>query len=98
MRSIVVIRGLNSPQYQCFRVDARKILDGKENDIYLQPNDIVYVPTKFITDVNSFVNRYIDRVLGQHIMPAQIFPQPYPYKGVVDYTVDVNLPTEGTQE
>jgi len=98
MHSIVVIRGLNSPQYQCFRVDARKILDGKENDVYLQPNDIVYVPTKFITDVNSFVDRYIDRVLGRHIGPAQIFPQLYPYRGTIDYNVDVNLPTEPAQE
>jgi len=91
LRSIVVIRNLNSPEYMTFRVDARKILDGKMHDIYLQPDDIVYVPTKFILDVNYFVARYIDGVLGRHIGPAQIFPQPFPFKGQITYDLNIGL-------
>jgi protein involved in polysaccharide export with SLBB domain len=80
LRSVIVIRGLNTPQYVSFRVNANKILDGKESDIYLEPNDIVYIPKKFILDVNYFVEHYIDNVLGRHIAPAQVFPQAFPYR------------------
>ena len=81
MRSVVVIRGLNTPQYVAFSVNAERILRGKEHDIYLEPSDIVYIPKKFIYDVNYFVDRYINNVLPRHIAPAQIFPQAFPYKG-----------------
>ena len=89
LRSVIVIRGLNTPEYRAFRVDANKIVQGKEPDIYLEPNDIVYVPKKFIEDVNYFVYNYIDQVLGQHIMPATVFPQAFPYTGQWDYDVNI---------
>ncbi|MEW6443431.1 MAG: polysaccharide biosynthesis/export family protein [bacterium] len=94
MHSVILIRGINTPDFQTFRVDAVEMLNGKQKDIYLEPNDIIYVPTKFITDVNYFVDRYIDRVLGRHIAPALVFPQAYPYRGTVDYDVDVQLVPE----
>lgn len=95
LRSIVVIRNLNSPDFETFRVDAKKILSGKAHDIYLQPDDIVYVPSKFVSDVNYFVAAYIDGVLGRHIAPAQVFPQAFPYRGDINY--DLNIGFENTQ-
>jgi len=91
LRSVIVIRGLNTPQYRAFRVNAKDILRGKENDIYLEPNDIVYVPKKFIYDVNYFMARYVDDVLGRHIMPASIFPQVFPYTGSIDYQIGIDF-------
>ena len=95
LRSIVVIRNLNSPDFETFRVDAKKILAGKAHDIYLQPDDIVYIPSKFVSDVNYFVAAYIDGVLGRHIAPASVFPQTFPYRGDINY--DLNIGFENTQ-
>ena len=91
LHSVIIIRGLNTPEYKAFRVNANKILEGKVNDIYLEPSDIVYVPKKFIFDVNYFVTHYIDRVLGQHIAPAVVFPQAFPLRGDIDYQVGVDF-------
>ncbi len=91
LHSVIIIRGLNTPQYKSFRINAHKILDGKENDIYLEPNDIVYVPKKFIYDVGYFTKNYIDNVLGQHIMPANVFPQAFPFTGDLDYRIGIDL-------
>ena len=91
LHSIIVIRGLNSPQYTSFRVNAKEILKGKQHDIYLEPNDIVFIPKKFIFDVNYFVEHYIDGVLGNHIMPAQIFPQPFPYKADIQHDIGIDI-------
>lgn len=93
LRSIIVIRGLNTPQFTTFRVNGKKVLTGKAHDIYLQPGDIVYVPSKFISDVNYFVSAYIDGVLGRHIAPAQIFPQPFPFRGDVNYDLSIGVQT-----
>ena len=96
IHSVIVLRGLNTPRFAAFRVDAIKILKGEEHDIYLEPNDIVYVPKKFIADVNNFVAQYIDGVLGRHIAPAIIFPQAFPFKtentGTVSTTIGVPIP------
>jgi len=91
MRNVVVIRGLNTPQYVAFSVNANKILRGEEQDIYLEPNDIVYIPRKFIYDVNYFVEKYIDNVLGRHIAPAQVFPQAFPYRGDIKQTFAIDF-------
>jgi len=91
MRNVVVIRGLNSPQYVAFSVNVNKILDGKAHDIYLEPNDIVYIPKKFIMDVNYFTEHYIDNVLGRHIAPALVFPQAFPYKGEIEQSFAIDF-------
>ena len=91
MRSVGGIRGLNTPQYVSFCVNVNKILDGREHDIYLEPNDIVYIPKKFIYDVNYFTERYIDGVLGRHIAPAQVFPQAFPYKADIQQNFAIDF-------
>jgi len=91
IRSTIIIRGLNTPDFKTFRIDARKILKGEEHDIYLEPDDIVFIPSKFISDVNYFVARYIDGTLGRHVAPVSVFPQPWPLKADFQYDVNVGV-------
>ncbi len=65
--SVVLIRGgLAHPQGQ--RISLNKALNGKQNssNIELQSEDIIFVPKKFISDVNYFVNT----VLGPLVQGA----------------------------
>jgi polysaccharide export outer membrane protein len=56
-RSVCIVRGsLTKPEI--IIVNFNKIVSGKENNIVLDPGDIVYVPSTFITDV-SRVSRQI---------------------------------------
>jgi len=56
-RSVCIVRGsLTKPEI--IIVNFNKIVSGKENNIVLDPGDIVYVPSTFLTDV-SRVSRQI---------------------------------------
>ena len=46
-------------------VDLAAVLSGGqvENDIYLMPSDIVYVPKTWIAKAGDFVDQYFNRVL-----------------------------------
>ena len=46
-------------------IDLDPVISGKhlENDIYLMPSDIVYVPMTFIGKAGVFVDQYLRRVL-----------------------------------
>jgi polysaccharide biosynthesis/export protein len=60
--SIVLIRGgFNSPQPQ--RLNLSKALQGREvqkQNISLQSEDVIFVPKKFIADVNYFLSQILD--------------------------------------
>ena len=46
-------------------VDLGAVMSGEhiENDVYLMPSDIVYVPKTFIAKAGKFVNQYLKQVL-----------------------------------
>lgn len=58
---ILIIRRGPDGRPVTLAMDAEKIIDGTEasRDLYLLPNDIVYVPKSRIANVNIWVDRYI---------------------------------------
>lgn len=63
LRSVFVVRdtGVESPNYMLSVLWNAKT--GKFNDFYLQPRDIVFVPSSTIADMNQFVDQYINQLI-----------------------------------
>jgi len=65
MKSIVVLRNQGSDKPQFITLDLKgdlKTADSK-NDILLEPYDIVFVPKTLITEMNEFVDQYIEKLI-----------------------------------
>jgi protein involved in polysaccharide export with SLBB domain len=60
-RSVVLIRKGPANRPKAMTIDLESVIDGTqlENDIYLKPSDIVYVPKTWIGKANKFVDQYI---------------------------------------
>lgn len=63
--NVIVIRKGNQNRPVAMAIDLEPVLSGDqtENDIYLMPSDIVYVPKTFIAKAGVFVDQYFRRVL-----------------------------------
>jgi polysaccharide export outer membrane protein len=63
--SVVVIRKGPGNRPVAKAIDLGAVMSGEEleNDIYLMPADIVYVPKTFIAKAGTFVDQYLKRVL-----------------------------------
>ena len=65
-RSVCIVRG-SLKDTEVMRANFPKILKGKENNIMLEPGDIVYVPSTFITDVERLSAKiipFLEAVIG----------------------------------
>lgn len=63
MSSIIVVRHKGDERYGC-KVDLTADLDGKAGKVFwLQPGDIIWVPRTVITQVNDFVDQYINKMV-----------------------------------
>ncbi|WP_243361747.1 polysaccharide biosynthesis/export family protein [Fundidesulfovibrio terrae] len=72
MSSIIVVRHKGDERYGC-KVDLTDELDGKAGKVFwLQPGDIVWVPRTVITQVNDFVEQYINKMVPRTGMAASI--------------------------
>ncbi len=61
--NVVIIRHKDGKRYGC-ALDLRGALEGKEvQPFYLEPQDIVYVPRTKITQVNLWIDQYINRMI-----------------------------------
>jgi len=60
-RSVLLIRKGPANRPKAMTIDLQSVIDGKqlENDIYLKPSDIVYVPKSWIGRANKFVDQYV---------------------------------------
>ncbi|MDY6836584.1 MAG: polysaccharide biosynthesis/export family protein [Thermodesulfobacteriota bacterium] len=63
--SVVLVRKGPGNRPVAMAVDLRPVLSGEqlENDIYVMPSDIVYVPKTFVAKAGKFVDQYLRRVL-----------------------------------
>lgn len=86
LANVLVLRHQGTSQLKVFSIDVKNSLQGGGADFYLQDRDVVYVPAKKITKVNSFVSQYIDGIIPKHVAAA--FGFSYPLRGV-DSDVDV---------
>jgi len=72
MSSIIVVRHKGDERYGC-KVDLTDELDGKAGKVFwLQPGDIVWVPKTVITQVNDFVEQYINKMVPRTGMAASV--------------------------
>ncbi len=61
--NVVIIRHKDGKRYGC-ALDLRGALEGKEvQPFFLEPQDIVYVPRTKITQVNLWIDQYINRMI-----------------------------------
>jgi polysaccharide biosynthesis/export protein len=60
---VILLRKMEDNKMTPFRISLDDAFKGagESNDIYLKPNDIVYVPKSTIADVNTWVDQYIRR-------------------------------------
>ena len=63
--SVILVRKGPGNRPVAIAVDLRPVLSGEqlENDIYVMPSDIVYVPKTFVAKAGKFVDQYLRRVL-----------------------------------
>jgi protein involved in polysaccharide export with SLBB domain len=62
--SVLVVRHDDSGKRVGYKVNLKPMLKGEMSDpFYLQPQDIIYVPRTAITDVNQFIDQYINQVI-----------------------------------
>lgn len=61
LHSALVLRRTGPQELEVYRVDLDMAVDGEAaaQDIYLQPNDIVFVPRSWIGEVNVFVENFV---------------------------------------
>lgn len=63
MSSVIVVRHKGDERYGC-RVDLTGDIDGQAGKVFwLQAGDIVWVPRTVITQVNDFVDQYINKMI-----------------------------------
>lgn len=63
MRDVVIIREREGKR-QGYRIDLAPSLSGELAQMfYLEPKDIVWVPRTTITDVNQFIDQYINKII-----------------------------------
>jgi polysaccharide export outer membrane protein len=57
--SVVLLRRKSENSAQAYRLDLRGVVQGKSlaADVVLQPDDVVYVPTRFIASMEAFVDQ-----------------------------------------
>lgn len=59
---VILLRKTEDNKMSAFRVSLPEVMNGAGGqDIYLKPNDIVYVPKSAIANVNTWVDQYLRR-------------------------------------
>ena len=60
---VILLRKMENNKMTPFRIALDDTFngEGESNDIYLKPNDIIFVPKSTIADVNTWVDQYIRR-------------------------------------
>ena len=58
---MILLRKMEDNKVMAFRINIDQAFSGTSGakDIYLRPNDIVYVPKSGIADVNTWVDMYV---------------------------------------
>lgn len=63
LKNVLVVRQRDGKSYGCL-VNIKEVLRGKESDVFfLQPRDVVFVPPTAITQVDDWVDQYINKLV-----------------------------------
>ena len=60
---VLILRRQADGQFKTFKLDMERVLVNEIPDVYLQPKDVVYVPSTRIANVNKFVDQYINQII-----------------------------------
>lgn len=76
--SVMIVRGYLTEHPAVTRVNAQQIIWGKasKTSILLQPNDVIYVPKSFISNINKFLSNIrptIDHAMAMFNFRSEIF-------------------------
>jgi polysaccharide export outer membrane protein len=65
LKNVLVVRQRDGKSYGCL-INLKEVLQGKEREVFLlQPRDVVYVPPTRITQVDDWVDQYINKLVPQ---------------------------------
>lgn len=70
MTDVVLLRYAGENQAEAYKLDLRKVVEGKGPDMVLRPFDVVFVPKTKIAKVDLFVEQYINSLIPR----ALVFP------------------------
>lgn len=63
MSQVVLIRRSRDGQPMMRTVDLTNLIRGSENDVPLQPSDVVFVPKSTIAELNQFMDQFVTRMI-----------------------------------
>jgi protein involved in polysaccharide export with SLBB domain len=65
IETVVLLRRKSERSAAAYRLDLRPVIDGKSlaADVILQPDDVVYVPSTFIANMEKFVDQVFDGLI-----------------------------------
>jgi len=66
--SVILLRKQADGQFSTHKVDYAKVLSNQAKDIYLQADDIIYVPKTKIANVNRWVDQYINKIIPRSVL------------------------------
>ncbi len=80
-KQVLLIRHIGEDAGTVRTLNLDQVLKGKETDVVLAANDVVYVPRTVIAEVGKFVNQYINKIVPRAIA----FPLTYELHSAVDF-------------
>lgn len=64
---VLLLRHQDDGRFMVFKMDIEKILSNEVPDVYLQRQDVVYVPKSLIGNINEFVTLYINNIIPHSV-------------------------------
>lgn len=64
---VLLLRRGEDGHFSVFKMDIEKVLSNEISDVYLQRQDVVYVPKSAIGNVNEFVQMYINNIIPHSV-------------------------------
>ncbi len=86
--NVLVLRAGPNRKPVAIKVNLRRIRTGKQQDILLEPYDIVYVPRTVISEVGLFVDQYINNIIPRNVTVS------FPF--IYELHSETNIPTVTT--
>lgn len=64
---VLLLRHQENGDFTVFKMDIEKILSNEMPDVYLQRQDVVFVPKSLIGNINEFVTLYINNIIPHSV-------------------------------
>ena len=68
MNQVLLLRRQKNGNFNVYRMDLNKVLKNESADVFLQRQDVVYVPKTAIADIGIFVDQYINKIIPDAVV------------------------------